>query len=203
MLEIFILAAGSSSRLGKSKQLLTINKEALVCIVAKVALEVSEIFKLNNPVVVVGKDSEKVISVLESIGVSTIYNPNWQDGMGHSIASAVKNINNDTSAVLFMTCDQVLINCDTLKKFIEYWLLNTNKIVASFYNETIGIPAIFPAKYFPQLSQLSSDKGARGLIKMYSDQVKTFDFPSAAQDLDTLEDETIVQNLLSNEEGLI
>lgn len=203
MLDIVILAAGSSTRLGKSKQLLTINKEALVCKVAKVALEVTEIFKFNNPIVVVGKDSEKVISVLKSTGVSTIYNPNWQEGMGHSIASAVKNIRLDTTAVLFMTCDQVLINSDTLTSFIEYWLLNTKKIVASSYNETIGIPAVFPTKYFPQLSQLSSDKGARGLLNKYKDQVMIFDFPSAAQDLDTVEDEAIVRNLLSNEVGLI
>ena len=202
MLEIVILAAGSSTRLGKSKQLLMINNEALVCKAAKVASEVSEIFKLNNPVVVVGKDSEKVKSVLVSSGVSTIYNPKWRDGMGYSIASAVNNINVEASAVLFMTCDQVLINSETLKSLIGYWLLTPEQIVASSYNETIGIPVIFPARYFKELSQLNSDKGARGLLNKYKNDVMIFDLPSAAQDLDTLEDEVIVRKLLAKEVGL-
>lgn len=196
MLEIVILAAGASSRLGKSKQLLTINNEALISRAAKNACKLAEYFHLLEPVVIVGKDHQTVKALLQVLPVAVVYNSKWEDGMGLSIAAAVKHLKPETSAVLLMTCDQVLLDADILKPLIHFWQKNSQKIVASSYNEIIGVPVIFPQKFFPELAKLQSDKGARLLLQKYSEEVVTFDLPEAIQDLDTLDDERLIRELL-------
>ena len=196
MLEIVILAAGASTRLGKSKQLLKINDEPIVCIVATIAAKLKDNFKLNQPTVILGKDAQKIEKALEFSDVKTIYNEQWKDGMGSSIATAANNLRSNSTAILLMTCDQILITHEALITLIQHWHLNTEKIIASAYNNTLGIPVIFPARYFPELCLLGADKGAKGLLKKYKDDVMPFDFPSATQDLDTKDDEAKVRQIL-------
>ncbi len=196
MLEIVILAAGASTRLGKSKQLLKINDEPIICKVATIAVKLKDKFKLSQPIVIVGKDAPKVERILAFSDVLTIYNEQWKDGMGSSVATAAKKLKSDSTAILLMTCDQVLITYEALVTLIQCWHLSPEKIIASFYNKTLGIPVIFPAKYFPELCLLGADKGAKGLLKKYKDDVVPFDCPLATQDLDTKDDEAKVRQIL-------
>ncbi|MCP3674873.1 MAG: nucleotidyltransferase family protein, partial [Gammaproteobacteria bacterium] len=144
MLEIVILAAGASTRLGKSKQLLKINDEPLVCKIASIATKLTDNFKLKKSTVIVGKDALQVEKALDFSDVQTVYNEQWKDGMGTSVATAAKNLKSDSTAILLMTCDQVLITYEALVTLIQYWHLNPEKIIASSYNNTLGIPVIFP-----------------------------------------------------------
>ena len=197
MLEIVILAAGASTRLGRSKQLLTINGESLVHRAASTACELTDFFHLQQAAVVVGKDHQDVENALANLPITTVYNPDWMDGMGTSVATAVRNLNVDSKAVLLMTCDQVLINSDILKSFIQQWQSRPEQIIASAYSGIIGVPAIFPERYFPELLKLQSDKGARGLLQKYREDVMVFDMPSASQDLDSVEDEDTVRRMFT------
>jgi len=201
MLEIVILAAGASSRLGSSKQLLTINGESLVYRAANTASKLAAIFNLKPPLVIVGKDQTEVKQSITDLPVLTIYNAQWQQGMGYSIATAVNHLDAQTSAVLIMTCDQVLLNSELLKPMIKKWQSNRQQIIASTYQETIGIPVIFPRQCFTELLKLNSDKGARQVIEKYKPQLLLFDLPEAAQDLDTREDAVQIRQLIRNSTG--
>ena len=196
MLEIVILAAGGSSRLGKSKQLLTIGDEPLIVKAARTACELADYFHLTQPTVVVGKDRLDIEKHLTNWGVTSIYNAQWKMGMGLSLATAVQNMGTKTSAVLLMTCDQVLLNSDTLKPLIKLWQSQPEHIIASSYNGVIGIPVIFPERYFSELIYLKSDKGAREILQKYHKDVMHFDLPLAAQDLDTLADEVVIRGII-------
>lgn len=195
MLEIVILAAGSSSRLGKSKQLLEINDQALVVRVASVASKLASDLKLNKPSVVIGKDYKQVELLLAKLPVRTVFNPLWEKGMGFSIAAGAKSLES-SHAMLIMTCDQILLTVDKLKLFIKYWTIEPQKITASYYNKIMGIPVIFPTKYVDELIVLKSDKGAREILNKNKTDVRLYDFPEAAQDLDTEEDEMVLRKIL-------
>jgi len=201
MLEIVILAAGASSRLGKSKQLLTIDDESLVYKSARTGCELAAYFQLAKPTVVVGKDQQEVELSIAKLAVTTLYNPQWMGGMGFSIATAVQNVQTNISAVLLMTCDQVLLSSAVLKPMIQLWLSSPEQIVASSYNGVIGIPVIFPERFFPELSELKSDKGAREILQKYHAEVMHFDLPLAAQDLDTLADELTIRKMIGRVDG--
>jgi len=195
-LNIVILAAGASSRLGSSKQLLTINEQPLVYRSASIACELAHYFHFPQPLIILGKDQQLVHQAVQELEVSTIYNQRWESGMGTSIATAAQQLENDGSAVLFMTCDQVLLHCQSLIPLIEKWQAHPHHIVASAYNNTHGIPVIFPHSFFSELKQLNSDKGAREILQRHKDKVVVVALPEAAQDLDTRQDEIQIRELL-------
>lgn len=199
MLDIVILAAGASKRLGRSKQLLEINNESLICRVAKVAIELTDYFHLNQPHIIIGKNHKAVNAAVKELSVLTHYHSKWGEGMGSSIASSIKHLNVNSSGVLFMTCDQVLLTTELLKPLIETWLENPDNIIATIYNNVIGIPVIFPAEYNSSIALLSSDKGAKSLLKKYQEAVVTVEISAAAQDLDNDDDERKVRHILETD----
>ena len=71
-------------------------------------------------------------------------------------------------------------------------------IVACAYADTIGTPALFTQKYFDVLMKLEGDEGAKKLMKTYSEDVATVDFPKGYIDIDTKED---YENLLNGDPG--
>ena len=53
---------------------------------------------------------------------------------------------------------------------------------------TLGVPALFSAKFFPEMLNLKTPKGAKQIIKNYAHQVATVDFPKGEIDIDTFGD---------------
>ncbi len=81
-----VLAAGDSSRYGKTKQLLDWHGEPFVRAVAKTALEAG-----CSPVVVVtGSDAEQVESAVKDLPVTVVHNPDWKEGQASSIRAGLQ-----------------------------------------------------------------------------------------------------------------
>ena len=157
-LAIIILAAGTSSRLeGKSKQLLIYKKETLLRNSVKKAIQIS-----NNVFVVLAHKKEECENELKDLDINIIYNENYQQGMGSSLALGV-NHTKDFDYTMVMLCDQPFIplsHYQSLKRSI----LNEN-IIASLYGEKPKVPAIFPKKFYNEISKLKADFGAKELLK--------------------------------------
>ena len=178
-----ILAAGASSRLGQPKQLVVYRGETLVERAVRVAHEAgaSPIF------VVLGANFEPILRVLEANTreVRILINKGWKRGMASSIAlgaSAAERV--DADDLLVMTCDQVHVDADHLQQLVRS--SKRENVVASFYWERRGIPALFPRFAFPALQELSGDTGARELLQ--KDSVLIVPLPKGEFDLDTPED---------------
>jgi molybdenum cofactor cytidylyltransferase len=73
-----LLAAGPSTRLGQSKQLVRIDGEALVRRVARLLLDM----ELDYITVVTGCNADLVEAELEDLQVGIVYNGDWEQGMG-------------------------------------------------------------------------------------------------------------------------
>ena len=109
-LAVLILAAGSSSRLGKPKQLLKIKDESLIQIAVKKALTFTDDVK-----VVLGHKSDEIIEELKDFPISILVNLNYEQGMGSSISFGIKDFTH-SKKVLIMLCDQPLIHLSHYKK---------------------------------------------------------------------------------------
>jgi len=86
-------------------------------------------------------------------------------------------------SALFLLTDQPLLTSEHLLKLIQH----PTSIVASFYNNRPGVPALFNKKWFPELMQLTGDQGARKLLDLHKADVHTITFPEGALDMDTPE----------------
>ena len=158
-LAVLILAAGSSSRLGKAKQLLKIKDKTLIQIAVKKALTFTDDVK-----VVVGHKSDEIIKELKDFPISILINPIYEQGMGSSISFGINDFTH-SKKVLIMLCDQPLIPLSHYNSLIKKSIENENLIICSKYQNRFAVPSIFPNTYFKSLSELKGDEGARKLLK--------------------------------------
>ena len=179
------MAAGGSSRMGTPKQLLPWKNKTLLENAVQSALGVSE----SDAYVVLGANHKIIEEVLNPYDVKTIYNPDWKQGLGSSIACGVKHVKDlEYEGVLVMLADQPLITSEDIEGFIIEFKKGSKSILASKYeNESIGVPVIFDKSYFGELTQLNEDKGAKTIIKKCSEKVMTINLGNKLVDIDTKE----------------
>ena len=87
-----------------------------------------------------------------------------------------------------MVCDQPHTSAILLNKLFDTYQQTNKEIVASGYENIIGTPVFFHKNLFPELLQLTGDKGARNLIRQYADKVEVVPFPEGKIDIDTEQD---------------
>ncbi len=195
MTGIVILAAGESSRLGRPKQNLLYKGKSLLHWSIQSAVETG-----CQPIVVVtGANNLAVEAAMEQNNVEVVYNINWQQGMGSSIAagtSAILYLQPLLTSVIFQLCDQPFVSAELLKALIQQHSATTKNIIAASYNHTLGAPVLFHKKYFQTLLQSTGHEGARKLIIKHPEDVAAVDFAGGAFDVDTEKDyEALLQTL--------
>ena len=183
---VVILAAGESSRMHQTKQLLPWGKSTLLGSAIKEALQSNS----EKVYVVLGAKAETIQMQCNSTDVSWILNKNWKRGMGSSISCAINHVNlkTDYDGILIMLCDQPLIDADYLNKMISTFKRSNKGIVATAYKHRKGVPVLFHKKYLEELSNLDGNLGAKKIIADNSKDVFDIDPNGKEKDLDTLEE---------------
>ncbi len=182
-----ILAAGSASRMGRLKQLLSYRGKPLV----SYAVESARNAQLAPMVVVVGAEADKVRAALASYPVEMVSNPSWASGMGSSVAAGIRYLQDagsDCGGVAILLADQPLIAGEHLARMRRLLLQGDSPIVAAQYNGTLGVPAFFKREMFAVLAALEPGAGARALLRNSGKRVCPYSLPEAAFDVDTPDD---------------
>lgn len=184
---ILLLAAGSSSRLGRSKQLVSIKGQPLLLKSMNAAIESG----IENIIVVLGANEQEHYQVIKDAGVQVVVNTAWKKGMGNSLKVGLSYLLQQTpkaEAVITMVCDQPLITSDQLKKLIAEYESSRSAIVASFYQGVAGVPVLFDRTLFSELLSMSDEAGAKKILQEHPHLVKTVPFPGGEIDIDTEDD---------------
>jgi molybdenum cofactor cytidylyltransferase len=184
---VLLLAAGSSSRLGRSKQLLEINGQSLLLKSVNAAVH----SKTKKILVVLGANETAHRQAIEHLPIEIIFNPTWQRGMGNSLKVGLSHLlkeDPNLRGVITMVCDQPLITASHLNKLIERFRETKSPIVASFYSGSAGVPALFEKSLFEKMLSINDEHGAKKIINHYPDLVSIVDSPEGAIDIDTEDD---------------
>ncbi len=183
---IILLAAGSSSRMGQSKQLIKIGDESLIVQTTKHAIQSG-----MRTIVVLGANEMEHRIAIEKLSADIIKNTDWKTGMGSSLKAGLKYIlenDPDVEAIIVAVCDQPLLTSHHLVKLKDLHQSSRKSIVASYYSGTEGVPTLFHKILFTEILNLSDDQGAKKIIQRHPDETITVQFPEGATDLDTPED---------------
>ena len=176
-----ILAAGAAKRFGRAKQLQQCNGQSLL------ALSQQKIKGLGIPYrVVLGAHFADVCTEVDNELV--ILNPLWNEGLGKSISVAVKKLQYQAEAILFILADQVALSTSHLHQLLTHYQQNPEKIICAKYAGKLAVPAIFPRAFFSELIHLTGDRGAAGIIKRNASLSIALDMPEAEIDIDTPSD---------------
>lgn len=188
---IIILAAGRSARLGSPKQLLLYADKNLLQHSIDIAVE----SPMKPVIVVLGSGIEEIERKIDHSGVIIAKNPDWESGMASSVVCGIKTLNKlhpDIESVILMVCDQPFVSAQLLNDLVRKHMESGSSIVASSYENTMGTPALFHKKHFPELVSLRGDTGARSLLKKYAETLQTIPFEKGGIDIDTIEDYRIL-----------
>jgi molybdenum cofactor cytidylyltransferase len=190
---IIILAAGNSSRMGSSKQMLSIGNGTLLEHTVDCALA-SGISKI---VVVLGAKAEDHQRILVGRWVDVLVNPDWERGMGSSLKVGMEQVlkhDEGIRAIMVLVCDQPLLTARHINTLASEYTRTKSKAVASLYKGVYGVPAIFDRCLFSELMAVDDQTGARSILKNSENSIGSIIFEGGEVDLDTRED---YQNYIS------
>jgi molybdenum cofactor cytidylyltransferase len=180
-LKVFILAAGSSSRLGYPKQLVRYRGKFLI----NHTLDILENTGFKDINVILGSNAYAISKEIQKADVNLIINKSWDEGMSSSIRSAIISTENDPiEGVLFLTCDQFMITKELLAEIKTKQCSFKDKIICCDYGNGFGPPSLFPNIYFDELNVLKGDAGGKSIIKKNFNNVIWIDFPGGDKDID-------------------
>jgi molybdenum cofactor cytidylyltransferase len=177
---VIILAAGASSRMGKSKQLLPWKDGTLI----SNAVEIAMGSRAGHVYVVLGSNAHEHLKAIEMFPVTVVHNEAWQRGMGSSIKAGLTAAK-DSEAVLIMVCDQPFVTSEHLNNIIEHYNKTRQQVVASKYLDAIGVPVLFGKEIFNELFEIGDEEGAKKIIVKHD---TSFILLADGQDLDTPDD---------------
>jgi molybdenum cofactor cytidylyltransferase len=179
-----MLAAGRSSRFGASKLVQQFRGKPLV----QNALLATQDACEGRVYLVVGHDQESVIEAAAGLFDRVIVNKDFSDGIGTSIAAAVRVCRDEADAILIALADQPLVTAAHIQDLIDTWSGADNEIVSSSFDGIACPPILFPKGAFSALSGLQGDNGAKSLLANDDFVVSSIDFPPAKFDIDRPED---------------
>jgi len=172
---IVILAAGTSSRLGRPKQLLDLGGEPLIRHTVRNAISSDA----GRVILVLGNRADEIAAAAGELGQQTIVNPAYCDGQSTSMVSGLGALGADVDAAIMMLGDQPTVDPTVLDALIRTFAETSAAIVQPRYRGTPGNPVLFRQDLFPELLEVTGDLGARGIIKRRSEDIAYVDIDQA------------------------
>jgi molybdenum cofactor cytidylyltransferase len=167
MIMAIVLAAGTSSRLGRPKQLG--NQTVIEHVIDRVLAS-----SADRVLVVLGYAADEIHEVLANRDVEIVVNESFRDGQGTSLVAGVR-ATIDSDAIVVVLGDQPSITTGAIDRVIGAWRESGAPIAMATYGPHRSHPVIFDKRVFPELVELTGDQGARSVILRYSDRVREVD----------------------------
>ena len=184
MTGIIILAAGASTRFGRSKQTVSYQGSTLLQHTIQVALDAA----LGPVIVVTGANEKEVATLIREEPVTIVHNKDYHEGIASSIKTGIHEVqqhHSDCANIILMVCDQPHVNKNILQSLVETARTTDKPITASAYTDTIGVPALFDKAFFPDLLSLQGEEGGKKVLLSHQSSVAVVPFPSGEIDIDT------------------
>jgi len=178
---LLVLAAGASKRLGEPKQLLQLQGESLVRRTVRAGLGTGP----AQAVLVLGAMPAAVAAQVADLPITPVPCPDWQAGLGASLAAGLAALHDDIDGALVLVCDQPALDGAHLQALVAAWQREPARAAASAYAGVLGVPALLPRAGFAELAGGREDRGARDWLRRHAAQVSAVPAPALAQDLDT------------------
>jgi CTP:molybdopterin cytidylyltransferase MocA len=185
MLAILILAAGQSSRMrGADKLMEGVEGQPLLQKITSHALDT------GAQVYVALQSADGRRAAVLPHGAQVIAVPQASEGMGITIATSIAQLPQTVSAAMILPADMPELSPEDLVAMKSAHEAAPDQILRAMSGDTPGHPVIFPRRCFEALKALSTDQGAREVVKSESNELGRVALPKghAITDLDTPED---------------
>jgi len=193
MIPAIVLAAGKSSRMGRTKALLPIgSSETFLTRIIRVLREGG----VESIVVVIGGDAAAVRASLPPAegSISAVDNPNYEEGQLSSLLvglAAVEERFDKVDAAMVTLVDVPLISAGTVRSVLDAYRAKPGApVVRPRRGNRHGHPAIFNQSIFGELKRADPSQGAKPVVHAHAAEEVNVDVDDdgAFIDIDTPED---------------
>lgn len=184
--DIVLLAAGRSSRMGGPNKLLALfDGKPLVRRTAERALG----SKAASTVVVTGHQRERVRSALLGLKVTLADNPDFAEGLASSLKAGIARVASDAAGAMIVLGDMPGVSSKDLDSLIDAFRRSGGRaVVRAAHQGKRGNPVLLPRSLFAAVAHLEGDTGARHLVEAEGLDVIDVEIgQGAAIDVDTRE----------------
>lgn len=180
-----VLAAGTSSRMGRNKLFLQLGGTSILRRAVATALEAD----LDPVVVVLGHESDRARAELAESPCTTVLNPDYARGMNTSVGAGIAAVPSDAAGAVLMLADMPLVDARMLRALVERHRGSCASLVVSTYGEVVAPPILYGRALFPELCALDAEGCGKRVINKHREHAVELSWPvSALSDLDVPED---------------
>ena len=182
--QILILAAGFSSRLGRPKALARVRAVSLLrrTLILAVRLAPAKI------IIVLPRRAARYRIEARRFKVIFAVNPRPADGLSSSVRRGIAQARY-SPALLLLPVDLAAVRQADLTRLMSRWRAARRRVVARLVGPHGGVPLILPRRLYSRALAVTGDIGLRELINgLPAGERVLVDLPSAALDVDTPQD---------------
>jgi molybdenum cofactor cytidylyltransferase len=162
-----VLAAGTSSRMGRPKQLLPVEGKPILQMVVERALE----GPLDEVMVVLGHRAEEIGTVVPvHRRVRTVLNARYADGLSTSLDAGLHSATQDTEAAVVLLGDQPGVRPDAIAAVVDAFQRTGARAVQAGYGGRPAHPTLLARSIWPEVTaDLTGDAGAQAALRRHPD----------------------------------
>ena len=194
MISAIVLAAGTSSRMGSPKPLLTLGGRPLL----ERVLETVRDAAVDDIVVVLGHEADRVRDGVSFDGTHTVVNPAYIEGMSTSLQAGVRAADPRSDGFLIVLGDQPFVQSATINTLIERRNGSQAKILIPTYGGARGNPVLLDRSLSEDVQSITGDQGCRAIFGHHTRGILEVpvDDPGILVDLDTPEQITRAEEVV-------
>ncbi len=180
-----VLAAGSSTRMGRNKLLLELGGETLVRRVVRAAAGAG----VDEVVVVLGHEESRVRAELAGVPCTLVVNPDHGQGAGTSVHAGVRHVAASVDALVVVLADMPFVTAAMIATLVERYRESRPPLVVSRYGDVQAPPTLYDRSLFDELLRIPAARGAKEVAGRHERQAVVVAWPAQAlRDIDVPED---------------
>lgn len=181
-----VLAAGRSTRMGRSKQTLPWGDTTMIGEVVR-RLQASGVSEI---VVVTGAERKSVEAALAAAPVRFVFNPDFETSeMARSLQIGLRSLPENCLAALVALADQPRLDAGVAQMVIQRWRETQAQVAVPVYQGQRGHPLLFDRSTWADLFRLPAEANPRDFLRA-AGRIESVEVPTDAilRDIDTPDD---------------
>lgn len=171
-----VLAAGSSTRMGRNKMLLALGGETMLRRAVREALAA----ELDPVIVVLGYEADLARRELAGLACQVVVNPEYQRGMSGSLHAALAAVPAPAPALVVVLPDMPFVTAAMIAALVVRYRTSTAPLVISDYMGVAAPPILYDRVLFEELLTPGGEGAGRDVVRRHRSEAVAVTWPAAA-----------------------
>ena len=160
-----VLAAGTSSRMGRNKLFLPLGGTSVL----RRAVGTARDAGLDPVLVVLGHDSDRALAELAGLPCTPVVNAEFARGMNTSVRAGISAVPEGAPGAVLMLADMPFVTAAMLRALVDRYRAAEAPLVVSTYGDVLAPPILYGRPLFAELRALDGDGCGKRVVKQHQD----------------------------------